>query len=126
MITFLSLSLKEVNVRLQWRRLWIWKVQEISTPGENNRSCWRVRKRGEKGTVRLRKTAGSLSAETAVAVKLVGCAGQLCLWCLRLQPVGLNSILESRKGEFCVCCMVTYFFWPPVMGLTFGISLRVK
>lgn len=31
--------------------------------GENNRSCWRGRKRGEKGTVRLKKTAGSLSAE---------------------------------------------------------------
>lgn len=102
------------------------RCKKSPPPGENNRSCWRVRKRGEKGTVSSEWQQGLSQLKAAVAVKLVGCAGQLCLRCLRLQPVGLNSFLESRKGEFCVCCVVTYFFWPPVMGLTFGISLEVK
>lgn len=40
--------------------------------GENNRSCWRGGRRGKKGTVRLRKTAGSLSAEISTGCETRG------------------------------------------------------
>lgn len=78
-----------------------------------------------KSTMRLRKRAVS-HLKSAVAVKPVGNAGHLCMWCLRFEPSGLNKVFETRKFELCAYYMFTYFFLSPVMGLTSDISLRVK
>lgn len=62
----------------------------------------------------------------AVTVTLEGSGDQLSMCCLSLEPLRLNKLLKTRKGEWQVYSMFTYFFSSPAIGLTFGVSLKVK